>query len=72
MSSSAWGSREKSPFMPPNATPRVQQARATYQQRTASLDLRRVKFVDEAGVNLAITRLYGRATRGERVLGPSP
>jgi hypothetical protein len=50
-------------------TPRVQQARATHQQRTASLDLRRVKFVDDAGVNLAITRLYGRAIRGERSVG---
>jgi DDE superfamily endonuclease len=53
-------------------TPRVQQARATYQQRTASLDLRRVKFVDEAGVNLAMTRLYGRAPRGERSVGTMP
>jgi transposase len=28
---------------------------------------RRLRFIDEAGVNLALTRLYGRAPRGERV-----
>jgi hypothetical protein len=53
-------------------TPRVEQARAAYQQRTASLDLRRLKFVDEAGINLAMTRLYGRAPRGERSVGTIP
>jgi transposase len=53
-------------------TPRVQQARTAYQQRTAALDLRRLKFVDEAGVNLAMTRLYGRAPTGERVIGSVP
>jgi hypothetical protein len=51
-------------------TPRVQQARAHYQQRTASLDLRRVQCGDEAGVNLARTRLYGRAPRGSGASGP--
>jgi len=48
------------------------QARAAYQQRTATLDLQRMKFVDEAGVNLAMTRLYGRAPRGERSVGTIP
>jgi hypothetical protein len=38
-------------------TPRVTQARTAYQQRTATRDLRRVKLVDEAGGNLAMTRL---------------
>ena len=28
---------------------------------------RRLRFLDESGVNLAMTRLYGRAPRGERV-----
>jgi transposase len=31
-----------------------------------------LKFVDESGVNLAMTRLYGRAPTGERVLGSVP
>jgi transposase len=36
------------------------------------LDGTRFKFIDEAGVNLALTRLYGRAPRGERVVGSVP
>jgi transposase len=31
-----------------------------------------LKFIDESGVNLAMTRLYGRAPRGERVLDAVP
>lgn len=38
----------------------------------AELDLKRLKFVDESGVNLAMTRLYGRAPRGDRVVGSVP
>lgn len=29
--------------------------------------MRRLRFIDEAGINLAMTRLYGRAPRGERI-----
>jgi hypothetical protein len=52
--------------------PHVQQARADYQQLIAALDVRRLKFVDESGVNLAMTRRYGRAPRGTRVIGSVP
>ncbi len=31
-----------------------------------------MKFLDEAGSNLAMTRLYGRAVRGERVIDTVP
>jgi transposase len=34
--------------------------------------MRRLKFIDESGINLAMTRLYGRAPRGERVLDAVP
>jgi transposase len=53
-------------------TPRIQQARQDYRQRLAALDLRRLQFVDESSVNLAMTRLYGRAPAGERVVGSVP
>jgi transposase len=53
-------------------TPRVQQARTAYRQRTAALALRRLQCVDAAGVNRAMTRLYGRAPTGERVMGTVP
>jgi transposase len=53
-------------------TPRIQQARQDYRQQITALDLGRLKFVDESGVNLAMTRLYGRAPVGERVIGSMP
>jgi transposase len=34
--------------------------------------LHRLKFLDESGVNLGMTRLYGRATPGERVVEATP
>jgi transposase len=53
-------------------TPQAQQARARYWQVIEALDRRRLKFVDESGVNLAMPRLYGRAPTGERVVGSVP
>jgi transposase len=50
----------------------VQAERSRYRARSATLDLQRVKFIDESGINLALTRLYGRAPRGERALGSAP
>lgn len=34
--------------------------------------MRRWKFIDESGINLALTRLYGRAPRGQRAVGSVP
>jgi transposase len=51
---------------------RVQQARAAYHGEIAALDPQRFKFIDESGVNLAMTRRYGRAPQGERVQGAVP
>jgi transposase len=34
--------------------------------------VKRCKFIDESGINLALTRLYGRAPRGERAVGSVP
>jgi len=64
--------KKKSLHATERETPRVQHARARYRQRIAKLDRRRLKFVDEAGVNLAMTRLYGRAPKGARVVGTVP
>jgi transposase len=36
------------------------------------IDPRRLRFIDEAGVNLALTRLYGRAPKGERLVERVP
>jgi len=53
-------------------TERVQQARADYHALIQAFDLQRFKFVDESGVNLAMTRRFGRAPRGDRVSGAVP
>jgi transposase len=53
-------------------TPRVQAERSSYRALSATLDLQRVTCIDESGINLALTRLYGRAPRGERALGSAP
>lgn len=70
---SAWpAEKKKSLHASERDTPRVQQARQQYQQAVSRLDLRRCKFIDESGINLALTRLYGRAPRGERAVGSTP
>jgi transposase len=50
----------------------VQAGRSHYRDLSATLALHRFKFIDESGINLAMTRLYGRAPRGERVVGSAP
>jgi transposase len=52
--------------------PKVEQARSEYRQEVSRIDVRRCKFVDESGVNIAMTPLYGRAPRGERVVRSVP
>jgi transposase len=64
--------RKKSRSMPPNVTRRGSKRRASSRQWITALDPRRLTFVDESGVNLAMTRLYGRAPPGERVIGSVP
>jgi transposase len=72
VASSRDGKKKKSLHASERDTERVQQARSDYRQVIAELDLKRFKFVDESGINLSLTRLYGRAPRGERVIGSIP
>jgi len=53
-------------------TPRVQRARRSYRRQLQHVEGHRVKFVDESGVNLALTPLYGRAPCGQRAVGSIP
>lgn len=53
-------------------TPEVQQQRADFKKEAATLDVTHFKFLDESGVNLSMTRLYGRAAPGQRVVASSP
>ena len=41
--------------------------RGWYWRRVRRVRQRRLRFLDESGINLAMTRLHGRAPRGERV-----
>lgn len=51
---------------------RVQVRRAEYQAEIVSEMAARLKFLDEAGSTIAMTRLYGRAAPGERVAEATP
>lgn len=53
-------------------TPRVKQLRDEYVTRAAEWVLRKLKFIDESGLNLGLTRLAGRAAPGERVVEATP
>ena len=46
--------------------------RGWFRRRARSCSQRRFVFVDESGVNTAMTRLYGRAPRGERAHDAAP
>lgn len=48
-------------------TPKVKQARDAYRDEIAELPVERFKFIDESGANIAMTRAFGRAVRGQRV-----
>jgi transposase len=50
----------------------VRHRRAEYELEICAEILKRLKFLDEAGSNLAMTRLYGRAAKGERVFDSVP
>ena len=52
--------------------PDVQAQRAVFQQQLAAGDPAHLIFIDEFGVNTAMTRTHGRAPEGERVHGTAP
>jgi transposase len=64
--------QKKSLHAPCPAPTRVQQARADDRELIETLDSAHLKCLDASGVNLAMTRIYGRAARGERVVGAVP
>ena len=53
-------------------TPENQAKRQAFRATVAPLDPHRLVFGDETGTNTAMTRTYGRAPRGERVVGTVP
>jgi transposase len=52
--------------------PKVQEQRAAFTEKMATVDPEHLLFVDEFGVTTAMTRVYGRGPQGERVEGSAP
>jgi transposase len=50
----------------------VRRLRREFLARLATIDSRRLVFVDESGATTAMTRLRGRAPKGQRVHGAAP
>jgi transposase len=50
----------------------MKRKRARFRKKVAPLDVTRFKFLDESGVNLSFTRLYGRAAPDQRVVDNTP
>ncbi|WP_202222851.1 IS630 family transposase [Okeania sp. KiyG1] len=50
----------------------IKQKRYEYRKWLDLIDIHNLVFVDESGVNLGMTRAYGRGTRGERVVTNTP
>jgi transposase len=53
-------------------TPRVKRLRKAYWEWIAEVMVKRLKFIDESGLHLSLTRLYGRAAAGARVVDAVP
>ncbi|MGD1701576.1 IS630 family transposase [Dapis sp. BLCC M229] len=53
-------------------TDRVQKLRLDFWDQIRDVPVKDLVFLDEAGVNLALVRLYARAPRGQRARGPRP
>jgi transposase len=53
-------------------TARVKQLRADYLDRVSAWIVAHLKFIDESWINIGMTRLYGRAAAGERVIEAVP
>jgi transposase/uncharacterized protein YnzC (UPF0291/DUF896 family) len=56
-------------------TPRVKALRQDYQMQfveTLGTLVKRLKFIDESGTHLGLTRLYGRAAPGQRIVEATP
>jgi transposase len=53
-------------------TDRVKQLRADYLERISDWVASHLKFIDESWINIGMTRLYGRAAVGQRVVEAVP
>jgi transposase len=68
----AAGAQKKTLHASERDTPRVRALRGQFKKRLAAEDPARLVFVDESGINTAMTRSRGRAEPGKRVSGAVP
>ena len=52
--------------------PKVQAKRRRYRRKVEQIDAKRLVFVDETGINTAMTPSHAWARRGERTIGSAP
>jgi hypothetical protein len=64
--------KKKSRHASERDTPEVRKKRREFREQIDSIGPRRLVFVDETGVTMAMTPAYGRAPRGERVETSAP
>jgi transposase len=64
--------KKKVPRAAEQGRPEVQEQRRAFCEELAGVDPHRLVFVDECGVNTAMTRTYGRAPAGQRVDTDAP
>jgi transposase len=64
--------KKKVPRAAEQDSPEVREQRRAFGEALAGVDPRRLVFVDECGANTAMTRMYGRAPRGQRVYSDAP
>jgi transposase len=53
-------------------TPRVQKLRRAWWRKVRKIEVKHLVFVDETGVNTAMTRTRARAAKGKRAVGKVP
>jgi transposase len=53
-------------------TPKVKRKRTRFRKKVAQLPVEHFKFLDESSVNIDLTRRYGRAAPGQRVVDSVP
>jgi transposase len=61
------GRKKKTLVASEQATERVQKLRYEFRRWLDTIDVKNLVFIDETGLNLAMTRLYGRCEGGGRV-----
>ena len=54
------------------ASERKEEEREQWRKKAKDLDVTKCRVIDETGSNIALTRLYGRAPKGERARGSIP